>query len=146
MHFDEHPPADVAVGMSYQQQLITALRNSTLWGQSAYLLTYDEHGGFFDHVAPPQIDPYGLGMRVPLWVISPHARKGPVVTGRPADHTSILKFIERLHGLPTLASRNHTFDSATPTGVNYQTTGAPAPPRDRLETISDLFDLFTFPR
>ena len=131
--------------MGLQQQLITALRNSPLWGQSAYLLSYDEHGGFFDHVAPPQIDAYGLGMRVPLWVVSPHARKGPIVSARPADHTSILKLIERLHGLPTLASRNHSFDTSTPTGANYQTGGAPAPPRDRLATISDLYDLFTFP-
>src|SRR6476646_1155061 len=145
MHFDEHPPAAVAVGMGFQQQLITALRTSPLWGQSAYLLSYDEHGGFFDHVAPPQIDAYGLGMRVPLWVVSPHARKGPIVSGRPADHTSILKLIERLHGLPTLASRNHSFDAATPTGANYDTGGAPAPPRDGLAAISDLYDLFNFP-
>jgi phospholipase C len=143
-HLDEHPPADVSVGMGLQQQLITALRASPLWGHSAFLLTYDEHGGFFDHVAPPQIDAYGLSVRVPLWVISPHARKGPVVSARPADHTSTLKLIERLHGLPTLASRNHTFDTSTPTGPDYDTRGAPAPPRDGLTTISDLYDLFTF--
>jgi phospholipase C len=144
MHFDEHPPADVSIGMNHQQELITALHNSPLWGNSAYLLTYDEHGGFFDHVPPPQVDAYGLGVRVPLWVISPHTRRGAVVSGRPADHTSILKLIERLHGLPTLASRNHTFDSSTPTGPNYETGGAPAPPRDGLATISDLYDLFAF--
>ena len=62
----------------------------------------------------------------------------------PADHTSTLKLIERLHGLPTLASRNHLFDSSTPTGLNYQTNGAPAPPRDGRDDISDLLDLFSF--
>jgi phospholipase C len=143
-HYDEHPPADVSIGMGLQQQLITALRASPVWGQSALLLTYDEHGGFFDHVAPPQIDAYGLGMRVPLFVVSPHARRGPVVSSRPADHTSTLKLIERLHGLPTLASRNHSFDSSTPTGTNYNAGGAAAPPRDGLAAISDLYDLFTF--
>ena len=51
------------------------------WQSSAFLLTYDEHGGFFDHVAPPQVDAYGLGVRVPLWVISPYARRGPVKSG-----------------------------------------------------------------
>src|SRR5947208_16769575 len=107
--------------MALQQQLITALQSSPLWGQSAFLLTYDEHGGFFDHVAPPQVDAYGLSIRVPLWVVSPHARRGVITSKKPADHTSTLKFIERLWGLPTLASRNHLFDEQTPT------SGSPTP-------------------
>lgn len=73
---DEHPPADVSVGMQLQQELITAVRQSPQWQSSAFLLTYDEHGGFFDHVAPSQIDAFGLGVRVPLWVVSPYAKKG----------------------------------------------------------------------
>jgi phospholipase C len=141
---DEHPPADVSVGMGLQEELITAVRESPQWGGAAYLLTYDEHGGFFDHVNPPPVDAYGLGVRVPLWVVSPYARTGPVVSSRPAEHTSTVKFLERLFGLPTLASRNHLFDDATPTGSNYQAGGAPAPPRDARDDISDLFDLFAF--
>jgi phospholipase C len=141
---DEHPPADVSVGMQLQQELITAVRQSPQWQSSAFLLTYDEHGGFFDHVAPPQIDAFGLGVRVPLWVVSPYAKKGPIETSLPAEHTSTLKFLERLHGLPTLASRNHLFDAATPTGGDYETGGAPAPPRDGRADISDLFDCFDF--
>jgi phospholipase C len=142
--WDEHPPADVSVGMGFQQGLIDAVRSSPQWGSSAFLLTYDEHGGFFDHVPPPQVDAYGMGVRVPLWVVSPYAKKGPVLSKKPAEHVSTLKLIERLHGLPTLASRNHQFDTATPTGGNYNTGGAPAPPRDGLDSISDLFDLFDF--
>jgi phospholipase C len=130
--------------MGFQKEMVTALRESDAWDRSAFLLTYDEHGGFFDHVAPPQVDAYGLGIRVPLWVISPFARRGPVVSRKPADHVSTLKLIERLHGLPPLASRNHQFDLATPTGGNYQSGGKPAPPRDGLDSISDLFDLFQF--
>jgi len=144
MQFDEHPDADVSVGMGFQEQIINALRASRLWHKSAFLLTYDEHGGFFDHVPPPQIDAYGLGIRVPLWVISPFARRGPILSRKPADHVSTLKFIERVWDLPTLASRNHTFDVSTPTGGNYQAGGAPAPPRDGLAGLSDLFDLFDF--
>jgi phospholipase C len=144
MQFDEHPDADVSIGMGFQQQVITALRKSPVWHQSALFLTYDEHGGFFDHVPPPQFDAYGLGIRVPLWVVSPHAKSGPRLSGKPADHVSMLKFIERAWGLPTLASRNHTFDSSTPTGGNYNTGGAPAPPRDGYSGLSDLFDLFDF--
>jgi phospholipase C len=143
-HKDEHPPADVSVGMGLQEELITALRDSPLWQSSAYLLTYDEHGGFFDHAAPPQLDAYGLSIRVPLWVISPYAKTGPVLSQLPAEHSSTLKLIEALHGLPTLASQNHLFDTATPTGSDYEANGAPAPPRDGRQDISDLLDLFSF--
>src|SRR5712691_5209175 len=142
--WDEHPPADVSVGMGIQQELITALRESTLWASSAFLLTYDEHGGYFDHVPPPQVDAFGLGVRVPMWVISPQAKKGPIKTKLPCDHTSTLKLLEKLHGLPTLASQNHLFDTGTPTGSNYQTGGAPAPPRDAREDIGDLTEAFDF--
>ena len=147
MQVDEHPRTDVSAGMRLQQQAIGALRASPLWPRSAFLLTYDEHGGFFDHVAPPQLDAYGLGIRVPLWVISPMLRRrGVVATRRPAEHVSTLKLIERLHGLPTLASRNHAFDDATPTGPHHDANGAPAPPRDGLSAISDLTDLFDLDR
>jgi phospholipase C len=142
--WDEHPPADVSVGMGIQQELITALRQSSLWDSSAFLLAYDEHGGYFDHVPPPQVDSFGLGVRVPLWVVSPYAKRGPIQTSLPADHTSTLKLLERLHGLPTLASENQAFDSATPTGSDYQAGGAPAPPRDAREDLSDLLDAFAF--
>jgi phospholipase C len=129
--------------MRRQQQLIEAFRASPQYPRAAFLLTYDEHGGFFDHVPPPQVDAFGLGMRVPLWVISPLLRRrGVVATRRPSEHVSTLKLIERLYGLPTLASRNHTFDHATPVGPGYDAHGAPAPPRDGLSAISDLTDLF----
>jgi phospholipase C len=142
---DEHPPADVSVGMGLQQELITAVRQSPLWDNLAYLLTYDEHGGFFDHAPPPfQIDAYGLSVRVPLWVISPHAKAGPTVSAVPAEHTSTLKLIEALHGLTPLSTHNHLFDTSTPTGANYQASGAPAPPRDGNGDISNLLDLFNF--
>jgi phospholipase C len=142
--WDEHPPADVSVGMGLQQELIDALRASNAWSSSAFLLTYDEHGGYFDHVAPSTVDAYGLGVRVPLWVVSPYAKKGPVKSAKPADHASTLKLIEAVYGLPTLRSRNHLFDGGTPTGGNYQANGAPAPPRDGLAGLSDLLDLFRF--
>jgi phospholipase C len=144
MQFDEHPDADVSIGMGFQEQVINALRQSPLWRRSALFLTYDEHGGFFDHVPPPQVDAYGLGMRVPFWVVSPYARRGPTLSRKRADHVSTLKFIERAFGLPTLASRNHTFDRSTPTGHNYEAGGAPARPRDGMPGLSDLFDLFDF--
>ena len=94
-------------GWAFQEELITALRDSPIWDSSAYIITYDEHGGYFDHVSPPQVDAFGLGVRIPTWIVSPWAKKG-YLDPTLYDSTSILKFIERLHGLPTLASVNHT--------------------------------------
>jgi hypothetical protein len=67
-----------------------------------------------------------------------------VTSSLPAEHTSTLKLIEALHGLAPLSTRNHRFDTSTPTGSNYQANGAPAPPRDGRDDISDLLDLFSF--
>jgi phospholipase C len=145
---DEHPPEDVSIGMGTQQELITALRRSTAWAGAAYIHTYDEAGGFFDHVTPPALDAYGLGIRVPTWVVSPFARPGHL---EPAlyEHGSILKFIEAVFGLPTLASVNHRFDSSTPGGANNeaaggQALGPPAPPRDGVAAIGNLMECFNF--
>jgi len=144
---DEHPPADVSIGMSIQEDLITALRESSAWPRSAFLLTYDEHGGYFDHVAPPQLDSFGLGIRVPMWVVSPLAKRAHIER-TVYEHTSTLKFLERLFDLPTLASVNHLFDEGTPIGANYQSAptgavaGPPAPPRDGRAEIGDLFECF----
>lgn len=148
MHVDEHPPADIRVGMRLQQEMIRALMTSPQWQRSAYILTYDESGGFFDHVPPPEVDAYGLGIRVPTWVISPWAKPGhlePTVY----EHSSVLKLIETAFDLPTLASINHAFDSSTPGGPNNAAaagaaTGPPAPPRDRIQWIGDLTECFHF--
>ena len=81
---------------------------------------------------------------MPLWVISPYARSGVITSHKPAEHVSTLKFIERAFGLPTLASQNHQFDQSTPLGDDFETNGAPAPPRDGNDNISDLYDLLDF--
>lgn len=125
--------------MGIQEQCVQALRQSPAWDSSAYIITYDEHGGYFDHVAPPQLDAFGLGVRIPTWVISPWAKPGHI-EGRTYELSSVLKFIERVFGLPALASVNTRFDAATPGA----TSGPPAPPRDGRGDIGDLFECFTF--
>jgi phospholipase C len=124
------------------------LQASSAWESAAYILTYDEHGGYFDHVAPPVFDAYGAGIRVPAWVISPHAKKSHMET-TVYEHTSTLKFIEAVFGLPTLASINHRFDDSTPGGPNNEAAGGspagpPAPPRDGRPDIGNLMECFTF--
>lgn len=97
---------------------------------------------------PPQLDAFGLGIRVPTWVISPYATGQ--IEGALYDFGSILKFVEGNFGLPTLASVNHRFDTATPVGGDYQAAvpgaraGPPAPPRDGNLTTSDLSECFAF--
>ena len=100
---------------------------SSIWSSSAYILTYDEAGGYFDHVAPPVFDAYGAGIRVPTWVISPHAKSAHI---EPTlyEHSSVLKFLEVVFGLPTLSSVNHQFDTSIP-GTNNAAANAPLPAR-----------------
>ena len=143
----EHPPADIQMGQHKMAEVINALIASKLWQSSALFFTYDEGGGFFDHIAPAQVDAYGLGFRVPTLVVSPWARRG-YVSGQLYEHGSLLKFIERRFGLPSLASVNHTFDSSTPAtnndAANGKSTGPAAPPRDALPQIGDFYEAFDF--
>ena len=139
---DEHPPEDIQTGEAQMQQIIQAVQASAAWASSAILLTWDEGGGFFEHIAPQQLDAYGPGVRVPMLVISPFAKKGYVDTVF-QDHGSFLKFIEAVYGLPTLASINHTFDTSTPL-TNNSTNGAPFPPRDGNSATGNLTQCFTF--
>ncbi len=89
----EHPPSLVSVGQAYVTSLINAVMQGPDWSSSAIFLTWDDWGGFYDHVVPPQVDENGYGLRVPGLVISPYARKGYI------DHQTLsfdayLKFIE----------------------------------------------------
>jgi len=78
---------------------------SAYWPRVAVVITYDEGGGWFDHVRPPAVDRFGLGTRVPALVVSPYARRGLVAHGR-YDHASILKLIEWRFGLEPLTARD----------------------------------------
>jgi phospholipase C len=143
----EHPPTDIQMGQHHMSELISALMSSKLWTSSALFFTYDEGGGFFDHVAPTQLDAYGLGFRVPTLVVSPWVRRGHV-SGQLYEHSSILKFIERRFGLPTLASINHQFDVQTPAknndAANGKAFGPPSPPRDGISQLGDFYEIFDF--
>jgi phospholipase C len=102
---NEHPPYGLAAGQAWVQSIISAVRASPYWGSTVILVTWDDYGGFYDHVTPPQVDKYGDGFRVPLLMISPFAKHG-YIDHTFSDHTSIIKFIERVFGLPTLTQRD----------------------------------------
>ncbi len=101
----EHPPADVAVGEHYIVRYVNAIMNSQYWNSTAIFITWDDYGGFYDHVPPPQLDKYGLGFRVPCLVISPYAKQG-FIDHTQTDFVSLLKFIEDTYSLQPLTARD----------------------------------------
>ncbi|MFP5207769.1 MAG: phospholipase C [Acidobacteriota bacterium] len=102
----EHPPEPIDQGMWRVTKLINALMNSSYWKNSVVFLTWDDYGGFYDHVPPPEVDAFGYGPRVPLIVISPYAKPG-YITSQPGDFTSILRFMEERFHLQHLTARDH---------------------------------------
>ena len=101
----EHPPADSARGMWHVTGLVNAVMESPEWKDSVIIVTWDDYGGFYDHVPPPQVDKYGYGFRVPALIISPWAKPGFICHVH-YDFTSPLKLIEDHFGLPSLATRD----------------------------------------
>jgi phospholipase C len=116
-----HPLDDVTRGERLIKDTYEAIRNSPHWESSMLIVTFDEHGGFYDHVAPPAAIPPGdvavdnynhygftfdqLGVRVPALVISPYTARG-VIDHTTYDHTSILSTVERLFGFGALTQRD----------------------------------------
>lgn len=101
----EHPPASVCFGENWTVSLLQALATGPNWQDSAVFLTWDDFGGFYDHVPPTQIDVFGLGFRVPMLVISPYAKQG-FIFKQQAEFSSVLRFIEEDFSLPNLTDRD----------------------------------------
>ncbi|MGE5169652.1 MAG: acid phosphatase [Rudaea sp.] len=99
---NQHPGyADVLSGDEHVAEVVARIKASPLWDSTAIIVTYDENGGFWDHVAPPKGDRFGPGTRIPAIVVSPFAKRG-YVDHTPYDTTSILKFITRRFDLEPL--------------------------------------------
>lgn len=115
----DHPPNPVLGGQDFVTQQVNAVMNSSYWNNTAIFVTWDDWGGFYDHVVPPHIDTLGLGPRVPLLVISPYARHG-YISHVQGEFSSFVKFTEEDFGLSNLGQR------------------------DGLPGTSDLMDFFDF--
>lgn len=92
-YVSEHPPASVSVGQSYVSTVINAVMKSPDWNSTAIFLTWDDWGGFYDHVTPPVVDSQGYGLRVPGIVISPYAKSG-YIDNQILSFDAYIKFIE----------------------------------------------------
>jgi phospholipase C len=145
---DEHPPSTIQKGAANTANILNALMASPSWPSSAFILTYDEYGGQYDHVIPPRmVPPDGIapilsqgepagsfkyaGYRVPITVISPWV-KPHYVSHVWRDHTSILRFIEDRFGVAKLSARDAAadnmmefFDFSSP----HQLNPPPLPPQ-----------------
>ena len=93
--------ADIEAGDAHIADVIAHLEKSPQWPHMLVVVTYDETGGLWDHVAPPKGDRWGPGSRIPAIIVSPYARRG-FIDHTPMDTTSILRFITRRFELPTL--------------------------------------------
>jgi phospholipase C len=146
---DQHPPTDVRHGEALIAQVYNAIRgNEDLWRSTLFVLLYDEHGGFYDHVAPPDAVPpdqhtkqFGfdrLGVRVPAILVSPWVDQGILQTE--FDHTSLLQYVTQKWGLGPLGDRTakaNSFGDALlmrttarqdcPTNLPGSSTGVPNP-------------------
>jgi phospholipase C len=103
---NQHPGyTDVMSGDKHIAEVVARIEQSPIWKDTLVIITYDEHGGFWDHVPPPRVDEWGPGLRLPTLFIGPMVKKGFV------DHTlyettSILTFIEKKYGLEPLGMRD----------------------------------------
>jgi phospholipase C len=108
----DHPPQSTCYTQNWVADIVNALIESDTWEQTAVFLTWDEWGGLYDHVPPPDVDDLGLGFRVPMLVLSPYAKRG-YVDDAEGEFSSPLKFIEDNWELPYLSDRierTHNFE------------------------------------
>jgi phospholipase C len=161
---DEHPPGDIQQGQKYVSDRIHDIMASPQWKDTAMFITWDEHGGIYDHVVPPPAcAPDGvapiiknkadnvpgnfdqLGVRVPFIAVSPYAKKG-YVSHHTYDHTSITRFIETKFKLPAMSARDanadpllDVFDFKNPPSIQPPPLVAATVDGDRYTQCEQLF-------
>jgi phospholipase C len=101
----EHPPDSICRGENWTVQVLNAIMQGPDWNSTVVFVTWDDFGGLYDHVAPPQVDQFGLGPRVPLLIISPFVKPGSI-SHTTYEHSSILKFAETRYHLRPLTARD----------------------------------------
>ena len=112
--FSDHPSANLSAGESYVASVVDAVARSPEWYSTAIFVSWDDYGGFYDHVAPPSVDALGLSFRVPLLVISPYTPAGLIVHSL-GYFESLLHFVEWRFGLGCLTAR----DCQAPLPLDY---------------------------
>jgi phospholipase C len=101
----EHPPGSICASENWTVEQVNAVMQGPEWNSTAIFITWDDFGGFYDHVPPPVNDEYGLGLRAPLLIISPYVRSG-YISHTTYEFSSFLKFAEEKFGLTALGTRD----------------------------------------
>jgi len=134
----DHPEYSMCYGENWTTEVVNAIMEGPNWDDTAIFLTWDDYGGFYDHVPPPQVDDFGFGIRVPLLIISPYAKEGSV-TSELGEFSSVLRFIEDNWGLTQLTHRDR---DATPLISAFDFTQEPRPPDPlplRTDCVGEAF-------
>jgi phospholipase C len=129
----DHTGSGYNRGPSWVTSVVNAIGSSPYWNSTAVFVLWDDWGGWYDNVPPPQLDFRGLGLRIPCILISPYARKGSGAAGGYVSHTqyefgSILKFVEDVFGLPPIGPPSRGFTDT------------------RAASMVDVFDFTQTPR
>jgi phospholipase C len=122
----DHPGNLSDTGPSWVASIVNAIGSSAYWKSTAIFITWDDWGGWYDHVAPPTYDSYELGFRVPLIVVSPYAKRG-YVSHRQHEFGSILSFVEENWGLGSLGRTDARSDDLADC-FDFSQTPAPYDP------------------
>ena len=104
-HDSEHPSAPMSIGQNWTTAQVNAVMKGACWSTTAIFITWDDNGGFYDHVPPPSLDAFGAGIRVPLLIISPFVKPGTVYS-KFGTFDSLIAFVEANWRLGTLTSRD----------------------------------------
>jgi phospholipase C len=108
----EHPEYSMCHGENWTTKVVNTIMQSPLWEHTAIFITWDDWGGFYDHVPPKRVDPFGFGIRVPLLVISPYAKRG-YIDRKEGEFSSVLRFIEENWGVSQLTRRDRRANDMT---------------------------------
>jgi phospholipase C len=104
-HDSEHPSAPMSIGQNWTTTQINAVMKGACWSTTAIFLTWDDNGGYYDHVAPPALDAFGAGIRVPLLIVSPFVKPGTVYS-KFGSFDSLIAFVEANWRLGSLTERD----------------------------------------
>jgi phospholipase C len=134
----DHPPFSTKHAHNWVTDIVNAIMRSDMWESTAIFITWDEWGGLYDHVQPPNVDDVDLGFRVPMLVISPYARRG-YVDDAFAEFSAPLRFISENWGLPLLTERirrSHDFEHV----FDFSKRPRPPHPRPKVRATGQFYE------
>lgn len=123
--YSQEPPEDMQMGDAWLGQLVAAVEHSPEWSSTAIFVTYDESGGFWDHVSPPRVTQFGYGSRTPMVVISPYSP--PAVLHAQTTNISVLSFMQHIWAMPALDPLNAVQSDLMPAFDFHQRPRRPPP-------------------